>query len=419
MAIAEQWLRGIAEPFLSVVRFFPWFVVAKGGDRLLASWQIFLRMNMARLWLVLLLLVGFVSRVEAHQVATVELEFLKLETEWRLEGEMDVAYMLPETRNVPGGLPLSREAVMKFDAVEMARVRKETENTLRKLIKITFAGKAVPWRVEFPDFDKDPFELPPEAGDIALITTQIIIDRVEGGGELSIHWFGEKETELIILTEEAETANVTSTLPGGSVVLWKQTGTGTKAPVEQRTGGGFLQSGFHHVLGMDHILFILGLFLLVPEWKPLMGQSLLFTLAHSITLAIAVLWSVPLSDYWVEILIALTIGWIGIENLFSNTLGKRRLILVFCFGLLHGLGFASVMAAKLREVPREQLAGPLLGFNVGVEMAQISVLVVAFALLWPARKWTPQIRTVGSLVIALAGMSWAIQQLFFPAFPLF
>ncbi len=384
-------------------------------------------MNFPRFFACLLLFAGSLPLVHAHQVPSVELEFLKLDGMWRLDGEMDIAYMLPETRNIPGGPPLSREAVTKSSPDELARIRKETEATLRKLIRITFADKAVAWRVEFPDFKKDPFALPPEAGDIALLTTRIVIDAIPGAGELRAYWSGEQETELIILTEEGEDANVVSTLPGGSLMLWKQTGAGKSAPVEQPVTGGWVQLGFHHVLpeGRDHMLFILGLFLLVPKWKPLMGQSLLFTLAHSITLALAVFAVVHIPGKWwgitkpVEVLIAVSIAWIGIENLLTRKLGKQRLVLIFCFGLIHGLGFASSIGDKMNGVPRSQLTGPLLGFNVGVELAQISVLAAAFLILWPLRKWTRQVQTIGSAFVALAGLSWAIQRVFFPGSPLF
>lgn len=376
-------------------------------------------MNFARFFACLLFLLGSLPAVHAHQVATVELEFQKLDAQWRLVGEMDVAYMLPETRNIPGGPPLSRAAVMKSAPEEFARIRKETEATLRKLIRITFADKEVAWRVEFPDFEKQPFALPPEAGDIALITTRIVIDAIPGGGELRTHWSGEQETELIILTENGGEESVVSTLPGGSLMLLKQTDSGKSAPVEKPVTGGWVQLGFHHVMGPDHVLFILGLFLLVPSWKALMKQSLLFTLAHSITLALAVFGLVHVPGKWVEHLIALSIAWVGVENLLVRKLGKQRLILVFCFGLLHGLGFASVLAEKLSGISRDQITGPLLGFNVGVELAQIAVLAAAFLVFWPLRKWTSQAQALGSVFITLAGISWAVQRLFFPGSPLF
>ena len=384
-------------------------------------------MTIPRFFACLLFFVSSLPLVHGHQVASVELEFLKVDRTWRLDGEMDIAYMLPETRNVPGGLPLSREAVMKSTPEEFARIRKETEATLRKLIRITFAGKDVAWRVEFPDFKKQPFALPPENGDIALITTRIIIDAIAGAGELRTHWSGEQETELIILTEEGEDPNIVSTLPGGTLMLLKQTEAGKSLPVEQPVTGGWLQMGYHHVLpeGRDHILFILGLFLLVPNWKAMMGQSLLFTLAHSITLALAVFSVVHIPEkLWgvanpVEVLIAVSIAWIGIENLLVRKPGKQRLILIFGFGLIHGLGFASSIGDKMDGVPRSQLGGPLLGFNVGVELAQITVLAAAFLILWLLRKWKLQVQTIGSGFVAIAGISWAVQRVFFPGSPIF
>ncbi len=374
-------------------------------------------MKLARFFAILLLLCGLAPTALAHQVPSVELEFLKLDDQWRLEGQMDIAYMLPETRNVPGGPPMSRAAAMKEPPAELARFCRETDNTLHKLIRITFADKELPWRVEFPDFKKDPFELPPELGDVALLTARIIIAPVEGGGELRVLWSGEQETELIVLIGDGEEDGMpVSTLPGGTIMLLKQAGSGKALPVKHPVMGGWLQDGFHHVIGLDHILFILGLFLLTPRWKPLLQQSLLFTLAHSITLALAVFGLVHVPDKWVEHLIAVSIVWVGVENLVTRKLTRQRLVLVFGFGLLHGLGFASVLSAKLVKLnlTGKQLVAPLVGFNVGVELAQVSILLMAFVLLWPVRKWTPQVQFVGSVLVAVVGLAWAIQQLFFP-----
>jgi hypothetical protein len=372
-------------------------------------------MKIVRFFTCLLFIAGTLPLLHAHQVSSVELEFQKFDHRWRLLGEMDIAYMLPETRCIPGGLPLSRAAVMQAAPEELARIRKETETTLRKLVRITFADREVAWRVEFPDFEKLPFALPPEAGDIALISVRLVMDEVAGAGELRAHWSGEQETELIILTEEGEDSKVVSTLPGGSLMLLKQTATGQSAPVQRPMSGGWVQTGFHHVLplGLDHMLFILGLFLLLPKWKPLMGQSLLFTLAHSMTLALSVFGLVHVPGKWVEVLIAVSIAWIGTENLLTRKIGKQRLFLVFGFGLLHGLGFATVLAEKLGGVPRDQLTGPLLGFNVGVELAQLTVLSIAFLILAPLKRWSRQVQTAGSVFVALAGLVWVVQRLFF------
>lgn len=377
-------------------------------------------MRFIRFFATLLAFIAFLTHARGHQVASVELEFQQLESQWRLLGEMDIAYMLPETRGIPDGLPLSREAVMKSPPEEMARIRRETDNTLRKLLRFTFADKEIAWRIEFPDFEKEPFALPEEAGDIALLSTRLLIEPQSGAGELRIHWAGEQETELIILIEEGEDANVISTLPGGSLMLLKREGSGEVLPVERPVSSGWVQSGFRHVFGIDHILFILGLFLFSPRWKPLLAQSLAFTVAHSISLALSVFNVVQVSGRWVDHLVILSIAWVGVENLLvKRDFGKVRLGLVFGFGLLHGLGFASGLQEKLKSLSGLQLAGPLLGFNVGVELAQIAILAGAFVIMRPLGQHASRLRLYGSALIAVIGIVWSVQRIFFPASPLF
>ncbi len=154
---------------------------------------------------------------------------------------------------------------------------------------------------------------------------------------------------------------------------------------EEREVGLFpwIKSGFAHVipLGADHILFILGIFLLCPRLKSLLGQSLLFTLAHSITLTMAVKGWLSFNTTHIEILIATSIAWIGIENLWLKKVGRRRIILILAFGLLHGLGFASVLGEILESVDSSRHILPLVGFNIGVEIAQVAILGVAWMLL--------------------------------------
>lgn len=358
---------------------------------------------------------GLLSNAYAHVIDAVEFEFQADDKEWRLLGEMDIAFMLPETRGVPNGLPLSRSKTLQAPPEELARMRKETENTLRKMLRFTFNDKTVAWRITFPDFEKEPFDLPEDAGDTALLSVKIIADALPGPGELTAHWDDDLESEFIAVFDEANAPVVTAPA-GRSTVLLKVDAKGEVEAPKTRFSE-WLKSGFHHVipLGLDHLLFILGLFLLLPKWKPLMGQSLLFTLAHSVTLALAVFGVISLPGKMVEVAIAASIAWIGIENLFVHKLGKQRLVLVFFFGLIHGCGFASVLADKLGNAKGSQLALPLIGFNVGVELAQITVLAVAFLILWPFRKWSKAIQFGGSVIVALAGLGWVIERLFFNA----
>ncbi|MEZ6076876.1 MAG: HupE/UreJ family protein [Pirellulaceae bacterium] len=140
----------------------------------------------------------------------------------------------------------------------------------------------------------------------------------------------------------------------------------------------FLIEGYRHVIpyGWDHILFIAALCLLSFEWRALVEQSLLFTLAHSLTLALAIQGVVRLPASIVEAIIALSIAWMAIENLFVTRVKPMRLALIGGFGLIHGLGFAYVLGNRISESGRFYQA--LLFTNLGVELAQLTVIICMF-----------------------------------------
>ena len=143
--------------------------------------------------------------------------------------------------------------------------------------------------------------------------------------------------------------------------------------------------GFEHIFpkGIDHILFILGLFLFSYALKPLLWQITMFTIAHTITLGLAMNGIISLPAYIVEPLIALSIVYVGVENivanLFSKPLKNSRLLLVFVFGLLHGLGFASMLGDF--GMPEDAFVTALISFNIGVELGQLTIILVAFLIL--------------------------------------
>ena len=139
----------------------------------------------------------------------------------------------------------------------------------------------------------------------------------------------------------------------------------------------------------------------------------MFTLAHSISLALSVYGVFELSPRIVQPLVALSIAYIGIENLFSHTVKKRRLLLVFGFGLLHGLGFAG--ALKEFGMPPGDYVTALVSFNVGVELGQIAIVLAAFVLFagWFARKaWYRQAVVLPvSGLISILGLTWTVDRL--------
>ncbi len=175
--------------------------------------------------------------------------------------------------------------------------------------------------------------------------------------------------------------------------------------------------GFTHILpkGLDHILFVLGLFFLSPQLRPLLVQVTAFTIAHSITLALGLYGYVDVSPKIVEPLIALSIVFVAVENLMTTKLTPWRPFVVFAFGLLHGLGFAGILTDL--GLPPDQYVTGLIGFNVGVELGQLAVIALAFfatAFWFRDRTWyRSRIVQPASLLIAAAGMFWTVERIWF------
>ena len=177
----------------------------------------------------------------------------------------------------------------------------------------------------------------------------------------------------------------------------------------------YIVIGFEHILpkGLDHILFVLALFLLSTKFKPLFFQVTYFTIAHSITLFLGVLNIVNISPNIVEPIIAISIAYVAFENLFTNKLNKARPFVIFIFGLLHGLGFAGVLTEI--GIPDDLFITSLVSFNVGVELGQIAVILIAYLLLtlpFGKQKWyDARITKPMSLVIACVGLYWFIERI--------
>ena len=191
----------------------------------------------------------------------------------------------------------------------------------------------------------------------------------------------------------------------------------------------YIPVGFDHILpkGLDHILFVLGLFFLSIHLRPLIWQVSAFTLAHTVTLAMGALGLVNVPGSIVEPLIAASIVYVAVENIFARGLTRWRPAVIFGFGLLHGLGFASVLGDF--GLPEAQFVPALIGFNVGVELGQLTVIAMAFILIWLAvlaarrakldgdeelvTEYPVMFRAVsvtGSLLIALIGIYWVIER---------
>ncbi len=176
----------------------------------------------------------------------------------------------------------------------------------------------------------------------------------------------------------------------------------------------FIKAGFEHIIpqGLDHILFVLGLFFSSLKFRSLIIQVTAFTLAHSITLALAAVGVVKLQLSLVEPLIFLSIVWVAIENTMFKQTTKWRPLVIFGFGLLHGLGFAALLTQY--GLPKDNFISLLLAFNVGVELGQLAVLIMAFILvraIFRKSQNKNQLKIPASIIIGLVGLYWFVDSL--------
>jgi hypothetical protein len=183
----------------------------------------------------------------------------------------------------------------------------------------------------------------------------------------------------------------------------------------RNTAGLYIKLGFEHILpkGLDHILFVLALFLASTRLKPLLIQVSAFTVAHTLTLGLAAAGWVRAPGALIEPLIAVSIAYVAVENLFTREMTLWRPLVVFGFGLFHGLGFASVLLDL--GLPENQFLTALVGFNVGVELGQLTVILAAWFLLhggFARSGYRSHVVVPASALIALVGSWWAVQRAF-------
>lgn len=179
----------------------------------------------------------------------------------------------------------------------------------------------------------------------------------------------------------------------------------------------FLAMGVKHIwTGYDHLLFLFGLMIVTRNFKSSVKIITCFTIAHSITLAVATLNLVEISSRVVEPLIAASIVYVGLENIFSRGEPKGRWVLTFAFGLIHGFGFATVLRELGVGANGSSLAVPLISFNLGVELGQIAVAALVLPLIWKwrtrpgfAHRWVP----AASTALTLLGGFWFVQRVWF------
>jgi hydrogenase/urease accessory protein HupE len=299
-----------------------------------------------------------------------------------------------------------------FEPENFERVRPLLKEFAKNLYEVTADGqRLIPLQADVAVIeDNIEFRLVyprPARGPLRLKATYL--DRVIPGYFAHVNVVDEAEQPLSSQILRAEAPSMEVSLPSEAA---KRAGSAQGSSFMS-----FLKLGVEHILtGYDHLLFLCGLLLVCRRFSTMAAIVTCFTLAHSITLALAALDLVNISGRIVEPLIAASILFVGLENLLRREEPKWRWALTFAFGLIHGFGFAGV----LKEVGLGSAGGalivPLFSFNMGVELGQMAVTAIVLPLLWWLRRF-PAYERYGmqaiSAVIALIGAYWLVERLFF------
>lgn len=344
----------------------------------------------------------------AHELGKVQIyaSFLKDGT-YRIDVPIDPEHRTPGDEGGPAG-------VTRYGAIE--GLTPEVDERYGTFMRRFVDGATVL-------FDRKPVEpevaiAPPDPDAPAGRTTLRLHGSIPGGARI-FNWSNSMALGVypLVLQIEGDESSVWQWLDSGATSPPFSLARAVVPPTRAEVVRLYLKLGFTHILpaGPDHILFVLGIFLLSRRLKDILKQVTAFTVAHTLTLGLSIYGIVSLPASIVEPLIALSIVFVAVENVVSPEMRPSRLALVFVFGLLHGLGFAGVLSQL--GLPRSEFLTALLSFNLGVEGGQLAVIGIATLLLglpFRQRGWYRQRVVVpASCLIAAVGLYWSVQRVFF------
>lgn len=310
---------------------------------------------------------------------------------------------LTDTNTAPNAADYDRLRALKPAALEAAFTKAWPR--LSKGIIVRSEGRNAPLRLVSVKVS--------EAPDPALPRTSRLVIRARAGAPVRVGWAASYGALVLRQQGVPEKDAFTGLLSGGELSP-PLSSSGGKSEGALETFIRYVPVGVDHIVpkGLDHILFVLGLFFLAPYFGPLLWQVSAFTIAHTVTLALGALGIVDVAPSIVEPLIAASIVFVAVENILARGLTPWRPALIFAFGLLHGLGFATVLEEF--GLPDAQFVPALVGFNIGVEVGQLTVIAVAFLAVgawFRAKPWYRRaIAVPASLAIAGVGGWWVVER---------
>jgi hypothetical protein len=342
--------------------------------------------------------------VGAHEVGTTRVSALLRDGRYDIEVFTDAASLLEKLEAVAG---TRREAPTTLAAPVIEKRLTALDDIFRRRVAIEFDGSAViPAIIYTVAASTD--------GSSSIATIHLTGEWPAGARRFQWTYSWTFASYALIVKSRPADNPATEWLEGGQPSApWPLAV--LPAPISLvATGWRYLKLGFTHIVpnGLDHMLFVLGIFLLSGRWRTVLWQVSAFTGAHSITLGLSIYGVIAVRPAIVEPLIAVSIAYVAIENILVAELKPWRIALVFAFGLLHGMGFAG--ALKELGLPRSEFLTALVTFNIGVEAGQLAVIGAAFVLVgWLAhsRAWyRARIVVPASVVIACIAIYWTIER---------
>lgn len=345
-----------------------------------------------------------VRRAQAHAPG---LSTLKLQH----EGEQIRAILIFSPNDLDAVIPVDKNSDGTISSEEISAAQKPLENLAKNLLELSLDSK--PLSLVETKFGVDEnsnfrFELKfaPASG-VFLKAVSKWIDVLPSGHRQFVSFQegnGKEFTEdLLDAANNIFTVNLSSA-------------PAQVAATKPHSFGEFFLLGVHHIwTGYDHLLFLFALLIVCDSFGSIAKIVTCFTLAHSLTLALATLNIVQIKSSITEPAIAASIVYVGLENIFRHGHPKGRWLLTFAFGLVHGFGFASVLR-EMDIAKAGSVVVPLVSFNLGVEVGQIAVAAVILPLLWRLKKtpsFGPRWIPACSVLVSAAGAYWFIERVWF------
>jgi hydrogenase/urease accessory protein HupE len=352
--------------------------------------------------LAIFMIVG--ATVNAHEIGTTRVSALLQHGRYEIEVVTDAPSLVDKLN----GAPMSIE----MTATELADRLVAGDERFRRRVTVAFDGVTA-------DPERISYSVQPAANALSPILATIRLSGASPKGAKAFTWsFGWTFASYALTAKNDPAADATDEwLEGGQTSrpfsLSAPRPLVTRLSVAER----YLTLGFTHIVpyGLDHMLFVIGIFLLSGRVRTVLWQVSAFTIAHSITLGMSIYGLIAVPPAIVEPLIAISIVYVAVENLLLSELKPWRVALVFGFGLLHGMGFAGALSEL--GLPRQEFVTALVTFNLGVEAGQLAVIAVAFALVgwqWNSRDWyRRRIVVPASLAIACTAVYWTVERLTF------